>query len=241
MFGQRRATKVQAQKDGQPTGLAEDPPVDGRPAPEEESTGRDAFTLSTMCHCGHMRKDHRGMRMDICGACWECDCDEFGPVSGPLEKVRALLVRVERLQDSAARLRGQMNANGTRAHSAPPDGLYAADIGRGERDSYRRDARVLGEVGAVLLEAALPQVEVHLPRHLAEQAVAAWERDDGERPPDAENPEQTGRRHRAAPLALVGLSITQRGRWEGDEVVVELDPVFIGNAVDAAGDLPTTG
>jgi hypothetical protein len=38
-------------------------------------------------------------------------------------------------------------------------------------------------------------------------------------------------------LALIGLSITERGRWEGHEVVVELDPVFIGNAVDAVNHL----
>jgi hypothetical protein len=44
--------------------------------------------------------------------------------------------------------------------------------------------------------------------------------------------------HRAAALSLIGLSITERGRWEGEEVLVALDPVLIGNAVDAADDLP---
>ncbi len=45
-------------------------------------------------------------------------------------------------------------------------------------------------------------------------------------------------RHRAAALSLIGLSITESGRPDGDEVIVALDPVFIGNAVDSADDLP---
>jgi len=98
---------------------------------------------------------------------------------------------------------------------------------------------VAGEVGTVLLDQSLPQVEVRLPRNLAELAVAAWERDDGEGPLDPETYEQSRQRNHAGTLALIGLSITERGRWEGDEVVVELDPVFIGNAVDAADDLPS--
>ncbi|MFI4992102.1 MAG: hypothetical protein ACHQCH_00605 [Solirubrobacterales bacterium] len=82
-------------------------------------------------------------------------------------------------------------------------------------------------------------MEVRLPRRLAERAVAAWERDDGEGPLDPETYEQAAQRHRAATLSLIGLNIAEHGRWEGDEVVVELDPVFIGNAVDATDDLPS--
>ncbi len=105
--------------------------------------------------------------------------------------------------------------------------------------TWRGDARVLGEVGAVLLGQSLPQVEVRLPRRLAEQAVAAWERDDGEGPLDPETSEQGALRLRAATLALIGLSVTERGRWEDDEVVVELDPAFIGSAVEAADHKPS--
>jgi hypothetical protein len=83
-------------------------------------------------------------------------------------------------------------------------------------------------------------VEVRLPRRLAEQAVAAWERDDGEGPLDPETHEQAAQRHRAATLSLIGLTITECGRWRDDEVLVELDPVFIGLAVDAADDLPSS-
>jgi hypothetical protein len=85
----------------------------------------------------------------------------------------------------------------------------------------------------------LPQVEFRLPRTLAEQAVAAWERDDGQGPLDPEASEETARRLLAGTLALIGLSITERGRWEGDEVVVEIDPAFIGSAVNAADRLPS--
>ena len=132
MFRKRRATRAQAQEDEQPTGLAEDPPGGERSVREEETPGEDALTLSTMCACGHIRKDHGGMRMEACGPCLVCDCDEFRPVNETLEKLRALLTQVERLQEIAGSLRGQMNdegkptststlPNGTPTHSGPPD------------------------------------------------------------------------------------------------------------------------
>jgi hypothetical protein len=104
--------------------------------------------------------------------------------------------------------------------------------------TWREDARVLGEVGALLVHASLPQIEVRLPRSLAELAVASWERQDDDGPLELEDHEQIAQRHRAATLALIGLSITERGRWEADGVLVNLDPVFIGLAVDAADSLP---
>jgi hypothetical protein len=104
---------------------------------------------------------------------------------------------------------------------------------------YRREARLLGELGAVIGRTPLPTVEVRLPRRLAEQALAAWQRDDSEGPLGAETCEQRIERHRASTLALIGLSI-ERGHWDGDEVVVELSPVIIGLAVDAADDLPSS-
>jgi len=105
---------------------------------------------------------------------------------------------------------------------------------------YREEAVVLGKLGEVLLSAELPPIEVRLPRDLAEAAVAAWERDGDESAgPIDETFEQRVVRSRAASLALIGLTISGHGRWVGDEVVVALDPVFIGNAVEAADDLPT--
>ena len=104
---------------------------------------------------------------------------------------------------------------------------------------YREDAGVLGEVGWALANSELPRVEVRLPRRLAEAAVAAWKRDDNDGPLDPETVEQRIQRHRAATLALIGLSIVNGGRWETDEVVVELSPDLIGVAVDASDDLPS--
>jgi hypothetical protein len=106
------------------------------------------------------------------------------------------------------------------------------------RQAYQRDARTLGELGRVLVRAPLPKVQVRLPKPLAEQAVAAWEWDDDGGSVDSETCEQRVVRSRAAALALIGLSITEGGRWEADEVVVDLDPNLIGMAINAADDLP---
>lgn len=126
------------------------------------------------------------------------------------------------------------------ATSVPLDRAVTADPEESKwQQLYRSEARVLGELGSVLASASLPQVEVRLPRELAEQAVAAWERADNEGALDPETYEQRTQRHRAATLSLIGLSISERGRWEDAEVIVELDPTFIGLAVDAADDLPS--
>lgn len=106
---------------------------------------------------------------------------------------------------------------------------------------YRQEAETLGKIGKLLLRAEMPRIEVRLPHGLAEAAVAAWESEDDESAGSHEETcEQRLIRYRAAALSLIGLSITERGRWEGDEVIVALDPVFIGNAVDAADDLPSS-
>lgn len=84
----------------------------------------------------------------------------------------------------------------------------------------------------------MPKIEVRIPRGLAEAAVAAWSRDDdGSGATSGETYELREARHRAGVLALIGLSITERGQWEHDEVVVKLDPVLLGVAIDAADDL----
>jgi hypothetical protein len=79
---------------------------------------------------------------------------------------------------------------------------------------------------------------VRLPKALGEKAVAAWDRDHDEGPPKPETTEQRTLRHQAATLSLIGLSIVNHGRWEGDHVVVELSPDLIGNAVSASDNLP---
>jgi hypothetical protein len=102
---------------------------------------------------------------------------------------------------------------------------------------YRDEARVLGELGALLARTDLPKIEVRIPSALAMAAVAAWQRDD-EGEPDPESYEQRVLRHRAGALGLIGLAVEERGRTEDDEVIVDLSPDVIGNAVDAADDLP---
>ncbi|HWF52512.1 MAG TPA: hypothetical protein VG294_17855 [Solirubrobacteraceae bacterium] len=102
---------------------------------------------------------------------------------------------------------------------------------------YRREARILAELGAVLARASLAPIEVRLPRPLAEQAVAAWDREEDEGPLDPESYEQYVQRGRAATLSLIGLCIAQGGRWEDDSVVVDLPPTFVGAACDAADEL----
>jgi hypothetical protein len=102
---------------------------------------------------------------------------------------------------------------------------------------YREDGRVLGELGAALARAAIPRFEVRLPRPLAELALAAWKRDGDEGPGEPESYEQRVQRHRAGALALIGLGVEERGRWDGEEVVVDLSAELIGVALDAADDL----
>jgi hypothetical protein len=102
---------------------------------------------------------------------------------------------------------------------------------------YIEEAETLGKIGALLVRAEMPKIEVRLPRTLAEAAVAAWEREDDDGADSGEEScEQRVVRHRAAALALIGLSVTERGKWDEDGVTVALDPVFIATAVDASDD-----
>jgi hypothetical protein len=102
---------------------------------------------------------------------------------------------------------------------------------------YRVDARTLAAIGDHLANAQIAPVEVRFPRDLADAAVSAWEWDD-EGEPDTEDLDQRTQRHHAGALALIGLSITERGRFEGDEVVVDLSPDLIGEAFIAWDELP---
>ncbi|SDC93189.1 hypothetical protein [Actinokineospora iranica] len=86
---------------------------------------------------------------------------------------------------------------------------------------YREDSHVLAAIGTHI-DAQLGRLTVRLPRAVAEAAVAAWERDEPAGH-DTETGEQRALRDQAAELALIGLAIAQRGRWEDAEVVVDLD------------------
>ncbi|ASO18820.1 hypothetical protein FHR81_001084 [Actinoalloteichus hoggarensis] len=105
------------------------------------------------------------------------------------------------------------------------------------RRRYRRESLALAELGAGLVGTALPRIEVRLPRHSADRAVAAWRSlDRHEGPLGDEDREQRRQRHRAGTLALIGLAVEERGRRVGDEVVVLLDAVLIVLAMEAADD-----
>lgn len=73
-------------------------------------------TLSTMCACGHKRKDHRGLSIETKGSCLACACEEFRPPRGAhepdeqVEKIRAALDQIESAQALVARLRAQLQA-----------------------------------------------------------------------------------------------------------------------------------
>jgi len=104
------------------TGLPSDEPwVENGNGREQGAQTEPALTLATMCACGHTRRDHRGLRIDLTGSCLECDCEQFtrddassGSSEQTMRRIRAALDRVERLQQAAARLHAQ-------ASEAAPD------------------------------------------------------------------------------------------------------------------------
>jgi hypothetical protein len=106
------------------------------------------------------------------------------------------------------------------------------------REQWRRDALLLGAIGHHVEHVSLPAVTVRLPCALAVEAAAAWDRDDGGDPLGPEDGTARRRRHRAGTLALIGAAVRERGRREGDHVVVELGAELIALAVDAADDVP---
>ncbi|GAB7188877.1 hypothetical protein ATKI12_8991 [Kitasatospora sp. Ki12] len=80
---------------------------------------------------------------------------------------------------------------------------------------------------------------MRLPRAVAQAAMDAWERDDSDGELGEETREQYEARDQAGNLALIGLAISDDGRWEGDEVVVDLHVASAGAAwlsyAEAAG------
>ncbi|MQY10181.1 hypothetical protein SRB5_02880 [Streptomyces sp. RB5] len=97
---------------------------------------------------------------------------------------------------------------------------------------YQQDREVLAVIGA-LLDPQVGRIAVRLPRNVGESAVAAWERDE---PGEAGEESRAERELRgdAAELALIGLAVTSRGVWEGDEVVVDLEVGQIAAALRTA-------
>ena len=100
-----------------------------------------------------------------------------------------------------------------------------------EQRQWRRDARALADLGRELAQAEFVPIEIRMSRPAAEIAVATWEREDGGQV-DTEDFEQRVVRFRAAALALIGLAVSERGRWEADGVYVKLSPDLVGVAIE---------
>lgn len=77
---------------------------------------------------------------------------------------------------------------------------------------------------------------MRLPGDLADLARSAWQRHDDGDLPEAETAGQRLARYRAGTLALIGLSIEETGRAEGDDVVFEVGALQVGGALEAADD-----
>jgi hypothetical protein len=91
---------------------------------------------------------------------------------------------------------------------------------------------VLAAIGT-RLESQVDRVSVRLPRSLAEAAVAAWDREETDGVGE-ESREEYELRDDAAELALIGLAVHDRGVWDGEEVVVDLDVIQAAAALRAA-------
>jgi hypothetical protein len=150
MFRRRRATGAEAQREQQAVDREAPGLADGRPlptAPEAhlgEVAVREPRTLDTVCSCGHTRRDHTGLRIEIDGRCLECGCPAFtsagerqnAPVE-VIERMQAAIARVERIQELAEGLR-----DAQLRQAAPGNGPRPADR-RSSREGSRppREAR----------------------------------------------------------------------------------------------------
>ncbi|MCA2207387.1 hypothetical protein [Nocardia rosealba] len=97
---------------------------------------------------------------------------------------------------------------------------------------YLDDSKVLAAIGEWIAPRVQP-VSVRLPLELAEAAVAAWNRDESGEIGE-ETPDQYALRDRAAELALIGLAVSERGRRDGKDVVVDLHASSVAAAIHAA-------
>jgi hypothetical protein len=69
---------------------------------------------------------------------------------------------------------------------------------------------------------------------LADQALAAWQRDENSHPLPSETSERSAMRHKAGTLGLIGLSIESDSSIDHEDVIVELESWNIGDALNAA-------
>jgi hypothetical protein len=108
-----------------PTDTDANPPVRVWLAAEQLLPPANALNL--LCLCGHPRRDHRGLRLEISGACLDCTCEGFAPAHGAMEsdeqfeeRVRAALDRARRMEKIVATLRPKNGSPMRSDLSAPP-------------------------------------------------------------------------------------------------------------------------
>jgi hypothetical protein len=84
----------------------------GSPTTSGTVEGDSSVTLDTRCSCGHQRRDHRGLRLEVRGPCLRCSCEEFGRGSAVpdadaavLRRIQAGLEQIERLNEVVSKLR----------------------------------------------------------------------------------------------------------------------------------------
>jgi hypothetical protein len=106
-------------------------------------------------------------------------------------------------------------------------------VGDDRYETWARDSGVLAQIGLAVFSQPT-RIAVRLPRALADEALAAWRRDDDGVPIPPETADQRAVRLRAATLALIGLSIETGGMWDENEVVVDLEAWYITDAYGAA-------
>jgi hypothetical protein len=113
MFRRRRAAEVQAQREEQAAGREAPESIQGSASPDsvtdrEEARARKKRTLDTMCSCGHTRRDHMGLRIEVDGRCLECGCEAFTAAregdngsEEMIERMQAAIAQVERIRQLA--------------------------------------------------------------------------------------------------------------------------------------------
>ena len=124
-------------------------PADETTARHADVPARRTLTLDTGCACGHTRRDHTGLRMDVNGRCLECECVQFEPLSAEgseadvLERIRAAIARVDLLRE--ALLDRSRDASQPQPNGSPRE---HAEIEPGPRPGRQEDPEPTGESNA---------------------------------------------------------------------------------------------
>lgn len=115
---------------------------------------------------------------------------------------------------------------------------HSARVSLTDQDPYTRwrsDDGHLAELGEAIQNVGR-EIWIDIPAALADQAVAAWERDETGDVDENETCAQRALRHRAGSFALIGAALAERGSRNGATVSAAIDGWLIAHALDAADD-----